>query len=124
MARRQNIRRQRTLLWLGVAVVFLSYFFWALQAEEVFRVVTKKLEQTEAGVVVSGEVHNTTATPSAVNVEVTLFDEQGRKLSEETVALSPIDAGGTAVFRTQPKRLTAVKDYTIYVNTGRNMYGN
>jgi hypothetical protein len=101
-----------------------SYFFWALQSEEVFRVVSKKLEQTDAGVVVSGEIHNTATSASAVNVEVTLFNQRGQKLSEETVTLDDVQAGATASFRTQPKQITDVKDYTIYVNTGRNMYGN
>ena len=124
MARSEGKRTQRTVFWLGVIIAFIGYFFWALQAEEVFRVVSKKLEQTDAGVIVSGEVHNTTTSASAINVEVTLFNHHGQKLSEETVTLSNVQAGGTAAFRTQPKRLTDVKDYTIYVNTGRNMYGN
>jgi hypothetical protein len=124
MARSRSKRTQRTVIWLGVMIAFIGYFFWALQSEEVFRVVSKKLEQTEAGVIVSGEVHNTTTNASAINVEVTLFNHQGQKLSEETVTLTDVQAGGTAAFSTQPKRLTDVKDYTIYVNTGRNMYGN
>jgi hypothetical protein len=124
MARSESKRTQRTIVWLGIVAAFVGYFFWALQSEEVFRVVSKKLEQTDAGVIVSGEVHNTTTNASAINVEVTLFNQRGQKLSEETVTLDNVQAGGTASFRTQPKRLTDVKDYTIYVNTGRNMYGN
>ena len=124
MARREGKRTQRTILWLSVIIVFIDYFFWALRSEEVFRVVSKKLEQTDTGVIVSGEVLNTTANPSSINVEVTLFNDRGQKLSEETVTLADVQAGGVATFRTQPKRLTDVKDYTIYVNTGRNMYGN
>jgi len=124
MARSESKRTQRTIVWLGVVIAFIGYFFWALQSEEVFRVVSKKLEQTDAGVIVSGEVHNTTTSPSAINIEVTLFNQRGQKLSEETVTLANVQAGGTASFRTQPKQLADVKDYTIYVNTGRNMYGN
>ena len=124
MARSEGKRTQRTLMWLGIVAVFIGYFFWALRSEEVFRVFSKKLEQTDAGVIISGEVHNTTTNVSAINVEVTLFNQRGQKLSEETVTLDNVQAGGTASFRTQPKQLTDVKDYTIYVNTGRNMYGN
>jgi hypothetical protein len=124
MARSEGKRTQRTVVWLAVISILVGYFFWALQAEEVFRVVSKKLEQTDAGVVVSGEVHNTTTSASAINVEVTLFNQRGQKLSEETVTLSNVQAGSTVPFRTQPKQITDVKDYTIYVNTGRNMYGN
>jgi hypothetical protein len=124
MARREDTRRKRTLGWLVVLAVFLGYFVWALQSEEVFRVVSKKLEQTPSGLVVSGEVLNTTAAANGVNIEVTFFDQQGRQLTQETVTLDHLAAGATAPFRTQPKLLSNVKDYTIFVNTGRNMYGN
>ena len=124
MARREGAHTQRTLLWLALLVVFISYLIWALRAEEVFQVVHKKLEYTDAGVVVSGEIHNTATAASAVNVEVTFFDGRGRQLTKEVIALNNLEPGATAAFRTQPKMLTDVKDYTIYVNTGRNMYGN
>jgi hypothetical protein len=124
MARREGVHRRRTISWLVVLVAFLGYFVWALQSEDVFRVVNKKLEQTPSGVVVSGEVLNTAAAAAGVSVEVTLFDHQGRQLTQETVTLGHLAAGATSPFRTQPRPLTNVKDYTIFVNTGRNMYGN
>ncbi len=124
MARREGARPRRTLLWLAVVSVFAVYLIWALRAEEVFPVTNKKLEYTDSGVIVSGEIRNTAATASAVNVEVTFFDARGRQLSKEVITLDNLETGATVAFRTQPKMLTDVKDYTIYVNTGRNMYGN
>jgi hypothetical protein len=124
MARREGVHRRRTVGWLIVLVAFLGYFVWALQSEEVFRVVNKKLEQTSSGIVVSGEVLNTAAAATGVNIEVTFFDHQGRQLTQETVTLDHLAPGVTSPFRTQPRPLTNVKDYTIFVNTGRNMYGN
>ncbi len=124
MARRGGTRTKRILLWLALLVVFISYLIWALRAEEVFQVANKKLEYTDAGVVVSGEIRNTATATSAVNVEVTFFDGRGRQLTKEVIALNNLEPGATAAFRTQPKMFTDVKDYTIYVNTGRNMYGN
>jgi hypothetical protein len=124
MARSKGTRTQRMPLWLVVLAVFVAYLLWALRAEEVFQVANKKLEHTDAGVVVSGEVRNTATAASGVNVEVTFFDARGRQLGKEVVTLNNLEAGATAPFRTQPKMLPDVKDYTIYVNTGRNMYGN
>jgi hypothetical protein len=112
------------LLWLTVVIVFLVYVLWALRAEETFPVTQKKLEYTDSGVRVSGEIRNTAATVATVNVEVTFFDEQGRQLGKEMVTLPNLEVGATAAFHTQPKRLTEVKNYTISVNTGKNMYGN
>lgn len=124
MARRKGSRLRSTLLWLVVVIVFVAYLIWALRAEETFPVTSKKLEYTDSGVMVSGEIRNTAATAATVNVEVTFFDARGRQLGKEVVTLPNLEAGTTAGFRTQPKLLTEVKDYTIYVNTGRNMYGN
>lgn len=124
MARSEGVRRKRTFAWLVVLAVFLGYFVWALQSEEVFRVVSKKLEQTPSGLVVSGEVLNTAAAASGVNVDITFFDHQGRQLAQETVTLDHLATGATAPFRTQPRALTTMKNYTVHVNTGPNMYGN
>src|SRR3954469_19412282 len=124
MARREGIHSRRILLWLAVVLVFLVYVLWALRAEETFPVTQKKLEYTDSGVLVSGEIRNTAAAVATANVEVTFFDVQGRQLGKEIVTLPNLEAGATAVFHTQPQRLTDVQDYTISVNTGRNMYGN
>jgi hypothetical protein len=125
MARREGLyNKNRTLLWLAMLALFAGYLIWALRAEEVFRVVSNKLEHTDAGIVVSGEIHNSAAAAPSVNVEVTFFDDNGRQLTKEVITVSNLAAGATTSFRTQPQRLSDVQDYTIYVNTGRNMYGN
>lgn len=124
MARSEGRHRQRTVGWFIVLLVFLGYFLWALRSEEVFRVVRQKLEQTPAGLVVSGEVLNTAAPATGVKIDVTFFDHQGRQLIQETVTIDHLAAGATVPFRTPPRPLTTVKNYTIHVNTGPNMYGN
>lgn len=105
-------------------LLFLGYFFWALRSEETFRVVEKKIEHTNDGVVVSGEIYNASSSPTSLNIEVSFFDSRGREIAKEIVALDSLDAGSHATFHTQPKRLPDMTDYTIYLNTGRNMYGN
>lgn len=124
MARRRNKRIIRTIVGLLCGFGFAGYMIWALQAEEAFRVVSKKLEQTSAGLVVSGEIYNVSATTASVNVEVAFFSNDGRKIAEEVVELSQLPIGSSASFRTQPKMLFDVKDYSIYLHSGRNMYGN
>ena len=124
MARHEGPHTTRMFGGALLVLLFLGYFLWALRSEETFQVVEKKIEHTDNGVVVSGEVYNASASPTSLNVEVSFFDSRGRELSKETVTLNSLDSGGRATFRTQPKQLPDVKDYTIYLNTGRNMYGN
>jgi len=95
-----------------------------LREEDAFRIVRKQLEQTNGGIVVSGEIYNASAATTSVNIEVSFFNSDGRKLAEEIVALQNLPVGSSAPFRTQPKILSNVKDYSIYIHSGRNMYGN
>jgi hypothetical protein len=124
MARRGNSRTTRRAIGAIGLLVFTGYLLWALQAEEKIRVVSKKLERTNAGVVVSGEVYNAASTPTSVKVEVTFFNSSGRKLAEDVVDLPNLPVGASTSFRTQPQQLSDVQDYSLYVNAGRNMYGN
>ncbi len=124
MARRRSTRSARIAVGIACGVLFAGYLFWSLRAEETFRVLNKSLEQTQNGVVVSGEIYNASPGPASVNVEVSFFDPAGRQLANEVVTLNEVAVGASAPFRTQPKNLPQVKNYSIYVNTGRNMYGN
>jgi len=124
MARSRKKRKTRTLLGLIGVLGFATYMIWALRAEDSVRVVSKKLEQTAAGVVVSGEVYNASETMTSVNIEVSFYSRNGQKLADEVVELPALPVGGSAPFRTQPRELANVKDYSIYINSGRNMYGN
>ncbi len=124
MARHEGSRTTRILGGSLLVLLFLGYFFWALRSEETFRVVEKKIEHTNDGVVVSGEIYNASSSPTSLNIEVSFFDSRGREIAKEIVALDSLDAGSRATFHTQPKRLPDMTDYTIYLNTGRNMYGN
>jgi hypothetical protein len=124
MARRGSARTLRILLGIGILIFFVSYLVWSLRQEEIFHVLNNRLEQTEAGIVVSGEVYNASSKTATVNVEVLFFDGNGHQLAKEVLVLEALAVGASAPFRTAPRLLTEMKDYTIYLNTGRNMYGN
>lgn len=124
MARSRNKRKVRVLLGLIGILGFAGYMIWALRTEASIRVISKKLERTAAGVVVSGEVYNASQARTSVNVEVSFFNNDGRKLANEVIELHNLPVGGSAPFHTQPREIANVKDYSIYINSGRNMYGN
>ena len=124
MARRRNTRRTRWMLGVGLGFVFVVYLLWALRAEEKVRVINKTLERTNAGVMVSGEVYNAASVVTSAKVEVSFFNGSGHKVAEEVVEIDSLPVGASTTFHTQPKPLTDVQDYSIYINAGRNMYGN
>ena len=108
---------------LGV-LSFAFYVLWALRAENSIRVISKKLERTSGGIVVSGEIYNASEATTSVNVEISFYSRNGQKLADEVVELHNLPIGGSAPFRTQPRNIANVEDYSIYINSGRNMYGN
>jgi len=124
MARSRHKRKARTILGLIGVLGFASYMLWALRVEDSIRVISKKLEQTAAGIVVSGEIYNASEATTSVNIEVSFYSHTGQKLADEVVELQALPVGGSAPFRTQPRKIANVKDYSIYINSGRNMYGN
>src|SRR5262245_44369994 len=111
MARRRNARTIRRAGGAIVALIFAGYLLWALRTEEKFRVVSKNLEHTTAGVVVSGEVYNAASSTTSVKVEVTFFNGSGHKLAEEVVDLNNLSMGSSTSFHTQPQQLSDVQDY-------------
>lgn len=124
MARSGRRNTRKMLLWLVVVMAFVGYIFWALREEEPFRVTHTRLEKSDQGISLIGELSNSAAAVPAINVEVTFYNRQGREVGKEIIALDNVAAGATVVFRTPPRRLTDMQRYTIYVNTGRNPYGN
>jgi len=124
MARSGKKRRLRFIVGLACSLGFAGYIIWALRVEDSLQVTHKRLEQTLAGIVVSGEIYNASATMVTVSVEVSFFSNDGQKLADEVVSLPSLPAGASTSFRTQPKRLSDVKNYSIYIHSGKNMYGN
>src|SRR5215510_11211709 len=124
MARHRNTHRTRWMLGASIGFVFVVYLLWALWSEEKVRVINKTLERTDAGVVVSGEVYNAASVVTSAKIEVSFFNGSGHKLAEAVVELDNLAVGVSTTFHTQPKLLTDVQDYSIYINAGRNMYGN
>ena len=124
MARSRNARIIRPILGLLGVLGFTCYMIWALRAEDAIRVISKQIERTVAGVVVSGEVYNASSATASISVEVSFFNRDGRKLADEIVELGNLPVGGSAPFSTRPREIANVQEYSIYINSGRNMYGN
>jgi hypothetical protein len=124
MARHRTTRTTRRAIAAISVLGFAGYLLWALSAEEKIRILSKKLERTDAGVVISGEVYNATTSVTSAKMEVSFFNGSGHKVAEEVVELNNLPVGAAISFHTQPKQFSDVQDYSLYINAGRNMYGN
>ena len=109
---------------IAVALLFAAFVFWNFGGADRFAVSGVILEQTAGGAVLSGTVRNRGERAPLVNVEVTFFGPDGREVHKEVVELRDLDAGKDLPFRTPPRSGREVASYSVYINAGRNPYGN
>jgi hypothetical protein len=105
-------------------LAFVAFVVWNFGHAEPFALDGLKLERAGEGVSLSGNVRNYGARTSLVRVEVTFFTADGREAGKETVELRDLEGGGEKPFRTPTLRGAGVASYSVYVNAGRNPYGN
>jgi hypothetical protein len=107
-----------------VGIGFAGFVFYSLLSVEPVKVVRSHLEHNGNLVDVAGQVRNTADHSRAIDLEVHYYDQNGRSVGQDTLTLSDLGAGATRDFRSPPRAIDGVEDFSIYMNNGRNPYGN
>ncbi|MHB8383016.1 MAG: FxLYD domain-containing protein [Candidatus Binataceae bacterium] len=116
--------RKSTIAILVTAAAFAAFVFYSLFMVEPVRVVTSHLEHRDGQVFVEGNLRNTGPDLGPVNVEVHYYAANGRALGQDKVVVDRMKNGSEAHFATPPRMLGEVSEFSIYLNHGRNPYGN
>ena len=116
--------RKTTIVLLAGAVCFAGYVFYSLVGVEPVKVDGTRMVRSGDQVSVEGEVRNTGDDTGPFQVEVQYFDRDGHSIGKETVSMDGLRRGGAAHFSSSPRRDDGVADFSIYLNHGRNPYGN
>jgi len=111
-------------LLLAAGIAFAGFVFYSLMTVQPVKVVRSHLEHNGNLVDVAGQVRNTADHPRAIELEVHYYDQNGRSLGQDTLTLDGLGAGALRDFKSPPRALDGVKDFSIYMNNGRNPYGN
>ena len=109
---------------LASALAFVGFVFYSLISVEPVKVVQSHLERDGNHVFVTGQVRNTADRARAIELEVHYFDRNGRALGQDTLTLDGLEAGAVRDFKSPPRTINGVDDFSIYMNNGRNPYGN
>ena len=117
------MRRGGWVLLAG-ALAFCAFVFYSLTTVEPVRVVQSRLIRNGDRVSVAGVVRNTGASARAIRLEVHYYDGNGRSLGQDTIAFDPLAAGAVHDFKSPARTLDGVATFSIYLNGGRNPYGN
>jgi hypothetical protein len=105
-------------------LAFAGFVFHSLVTVEPVRVVQSRLLRDGDRVYVAGVVRNTGASTRAIDLEVHYYDGNGRPLGQDTIIVNGLAAGAVRDFRSPPHIIAGVADFSIYMNNGRNPYGN
>ncbi|HEY6417489.1 MAG TPA: FxLYD domain-containing protein [Candidatus Binataceae bacterium] len=116
--------RKGTLLILLGATAFVGLVFYLLANVEPVKVVASRLETKGASVVVQGEIKNTGPDVGPIDLDIRFYDRGGRNLGEDKVQVGGLKSGAAAKFSSRPLELSGATGFSIYLNHGRNPYGN
>jgi hypothetical protein len=112
--------------WMMLAggLAFAGFVFYSLVSVEPVKVVRSQLEHDGRRVFVAGQVRNTADQARAIDLEVHYYDRNGRPLGQDTLTLNGLEAGAVREFKSPQRSIDGVADFSIYMNNGRNPYGN
>ena len=119
-----NQMRKGAWIMLAAALAFAGFVFYSLVSVEPIKVVQSHLEHDRDRVYVAGQVRNTGSHVRAIELEVHYYDRNGRPLGQDTLTLDGLAAGAVRDFKSPPREIAGVQDFSIYMNNGRNPYGN
>ncbi len=116
--------RRSSILILVVAVGFAVFIFYSLFHVEPVQVTETRLERVNGEVFVDGELRNRGGDVGPIDVEVHYFDANGRALGQDKIVVKDLKKGAETHFRSPPRMLSEASQFSIYLNHGRNPYGN
>jgi hypothetical protein len=107
-----------------IALAFVGWVFYSLTRVEPVKVVDSRLARAGNSVSVTGRLQNTGAEPGAVQIEIRYFDTNGKSIASDTLAIGSLQPGASLTFSSPQHVLQNLGSYSIYLNHGRNAYGN
>ena len=117
------MRKGAIIVLLG-ALCFAGYVFYALVGAEPVKVAETRLVRSGDRVLVEGEVRNTGDDTGPLQLEIHYFDHDGHSIGKDIVSMDGLRRGAAAHFKSSPRPDDGVADFSIYLNHGRNPYGN
>jgi len=116
--------RKGTIIVLLGALCFAGYVFYSSAGAEPVKVGDTRLVRSGDRVLVEGEVRNTGDDTGPLQIEVRYFDRDGHSIGKDVVSIDGLRRGAAAPFKSSPRPDDGVADFSIYLNHGRNPYGN
>ena len=105
-------------------MAFAAIVFALLSRAQPVKVLDSHFERDGDRVFVSGDLRNAGATAAEFDLEIHYFDRAGRAMGEDRLRIGPMQAGAEEHFRGPAHPAGSVQNFSLYLNQGRNPYGN
>lgn len=116
--------RRSGIIVLVTGLAFAGLVFYFLLGNEPVKVTGTRMENDRRGVDVAGRVENTGNRDEALTLEVHYYDQQGRPVGQDRITIERLKSGEARDFRSQKRDIAGAASFSIYLNHGRNPYGN
>ena len=112
------------IVGIVIAAGFVGFVVYSLLWSEPVKVLHPELQRSTNGAFVTGAVENTGGAEESINLEVRYYDGGGHQVASDTIRIDNLGSGATRDFKLPRRTLPADSSYSIYLNHGRNPYGN
>jgi len=116
--------RKGAIIVLLAALCFGAYVLYSLTGVEPVKVAGTRLIRSGDRVSVEGDLRNTGDDTGPLQLEVRYFDRDGHSIGKDVVSMEGLHHGAATHFKSSPRHDDGVADFSIYLNHGRNPYGN
>ncbi len=116
------MKRGRIVAWI-VAISFIGYVFYSLWTTEPVALTTQ-LQHLGNTSFLKGTVRNASASEQSVDLDIKYYDSAGHRVGQDTVRIDHLGSGETRAFSAPPREIPTASSYSVYLNHGRNPYGN
>jgi hypothetical protein len=120
------MEKKRSSKWVLPVIVlgFAGFVLYSLWHVEPVQIRAAHLARVGDQVVVSGELTNTGPNLSDAQVQVRLFNQQGREVAKRELQLGDLPHGTRRRFSSPAIAAAGATTFTVSVDRGTNMYGN
>jgi len=109
---------------LVASLVFIAWVFYALRTAEPVHVMESQLKRDGSQVFVLGKIQNSGPDTGPVDIEVRYYDAGGHAVGQDKIVVDKLQPGVIAQFQTPHRAIDGAQSFSLYVNHGRNPYGN
>ena len=106
------------------SLAFIAWVFYALRTVEPVHVMESQLKRDGGQVFVLGKIQNSGPDTGPIDIEVRYFDAAGHAVGQDKIVVDKLQQGVIEQFQTPRRAIEGADSFSLYLNHGRNPYGN